>query len=170
MDSTQQAYEQKMEEIGKYYLQVVGLVILDFLSVFPHNTMEIKKLKANNAAYQASSIVWESYPAVREAVNAIENTLYLACNEVFIPSLCNEVAKLQLSTEALLEAYRGTKNNPHMQGYCKGFPTIFGRPKDLVALLVSDLKKMNFVVDLDEKFVYTLYKEEYQKEKKNAKV
>ena len=167
MDMTPKLYQMKMDEISKYYLQGINCALMEFINIFPHNVMSIRKQKADIAAYNASSFVWDFYPAVRESCSDIENTLYLASNEVFLPSLYIEVAKLQLALEGLLEAFKTTKGNPHMQEFLeKNSPLILQKPKDLVKYLVSDLIQMEFLVLPDIKIIYETYREVYLQTKK----
>lgn len=159
MKGIQELYESKMEEIQKYNLQQINSQLREFLDVFPHNTMTIKKEKANKAAYLASTVLYENYPAVREACNEVENSLYLACNDVFIPTLTDEIARLQLSLESLLEACKEAMKNVHNKEYLKYMPDILKKPKDLVGYFVQDLDSMVFVEDLDRKSVFDSYKQ-----------
>lgn len=169
MDNTYQQYLEAMQKVNSTDLGLICTEIVDFCEVFPHSTMEFKKEKADNAAFNASSSVWKTYPDVVAAQKDITDTLYLACNEVFVEGLCNEVAKLQVTLERLREAYNKQKGNMHLNQYwLDNAPVVCVQYAKLKNWLVTDLKdlanKFGFEVDVKDLMHYYVSQVEYWKE------
>ena len=162
--NTRKRYLLRMTYVNSLPLGKIHNEVIDFLDTFPHNTMTIPKEKASKLAYKASEVVWELHPAVREALNDISNTLYLALNDQFVLTLPKEVAKLQRAVERLLEAYSSIKSNPHMNAYFKDIPLALKKPKEYSVAMVESILIIgeDRGIIFDKEALFQVYKNKYQ--------
>ena len=164
MDITRDVYEKRMKFISELDLGQAGLAITEVLSVFPHDKMTFTKAKAEKEAYKGCEVIWKMHPPVIDAYNAIENTLYLALNEVFVKTLPKEVAQLQYAVEKLREVHTAYKSNQNIVGYVKSLPTVLLKPKDLGKIFVSTVEQVgkDLGINFDREILFNIYKEKYQ--------